>query len=102
MNKAGAKDHLKTLIDAGCRPEDVENVIAWATEGHARRKAYHLSHLADDYRSWRAQQDRPTVPAYPSDPTGDRTDPTGGAPPPDDEYWERLRAICPGAGPDIF
>jgi hypothetical protein len=35
------------------RPEDVDKVIAWSTEGQTKRRAYHLQHLADDYPSWK-------------------------------------------------
>jgi hypothetical protein len=56
MKRSDAATHLATLADNGCRPEDVEQVITWATEGQKARRAYHLQHLADDYLSWKGAQ----------------------------------------------
>jgi hypothetical protein len=56
MKRSDAGVHLATLADNGCRPEDVEQVIVWATEGQKNRRAYHLQHLADDFLSWKGAQ----------------------------------------------
>jgi hypothetical protein len=72
-NNQKAQEHLKVLKEAGCQPEQVEQVIAWATEGQDQRRAYPLQRLPDDFLSWQAnqQQDQrratPPLPAEPDD-----------------------------------
>jgi hypothetical protein len=55
-NKAGAKGHLNALVELDCQPDQIDDIIAWATAGQRSRRAYPLRQLPDDVRSWQAEQ----------------------------------------------
>jgi hypothetical protein len=96
--KTDAKTHLSALEAAGCRPEDVEHVIAWATDGQSRRQAYHLSQLPDDYKSWKAANAVRNGPERPPEPPNSPTGPD--TPSESSELLERLERKYPGYGSD--